>query len=182
MIRLSLLKNTIGDDLDRLVARIATPGNSQKRSISDAIRRGFQDNFTQQQSGDGKWEPLAPRTVSSRAALGWGARGPILVRRGVLRNSWVNAGGENHVSSVRQSGGVTIYEEGASGKIAAVHEFGATVNIPARQQSRKSGLLNVGGARNVVIPARPVSILGNSSEQRIMDTIEFVLDSLVRQI
>lgn len=182
MFTLTIQRNSVGQDLMRLVDRIANPGPAQKRSVSDAIRRGFQDNFTTQgAAGPGKWEPLAPPTVAARTKLGWGSTGPILVRRGVLRNTWVNAGGENHVSNVRQSGGATVFEEGASGMIAAVHELGAVVDIPAMQQSRKNGMMNVGGARRVTIPPRPVSLLGDRSEQRIADAIEFMIGQIEAQ-
>ena len=182
MFTLSLQRNTIGEDLTLLVERIANPGNAQKRSVSGAIRQGFQDNFTTQGAASGeRWQPLAPRTVAARTKLGWGPTGPILVRRGNLRNTWVNEGGENHVSSVRQSGGVTVFEEGAEGMIAAVHELGAVVDIPAMQQSRKNGMMHVGGARQGAIPARPVSLLGERSEARIMDVIDLMIDQIQAQ-
>lgn len=182
MFTLSLQRNSIGDDLTRLVERIANPGNAQKRGVSGAIRQGFQDNFTTQGAASGeRWQPLAQRTVASRRKLGWGATGPILVRRGVLRDTWVNAGGQGHVSNVRQSAGMIIFEEGAEGEIPAVHELGAVIDIPAMQQSRKNGMMHVGGARQVTIPARPVSLLGERSEARIMDVIDLMIDQIQAQ-
>lgn len=152
MFTLTLQKgSSIGDDLVRLVDRIANPGNSQKRSISDAIRRSFQDNFTRQQSGNGSWASLAPSTVLDRQKKGFGGSGPILVRTGGLRASWVSEG-SNHYSSVRSSGGYTIFEEGSSSAIARFNELGT--------------------AR---MPARPVSLLSDSQEQRISDVIEFMI-------
>jgi len=151
MFTLTLQRNTVGEDLLRLVDRISSPGSSQKRSISDAIRRSFQDNFTRQQSGGGAWPALAPSTVLDRQKKGFAGSNPILVRTGGLRASWVSEG-SNHYSSVRSSGGQTVYEEGSQHPLAQFHEAGT---------SR--------------IPARPVSLLGDSQEQRIVDVIEFMI-------
>lgn len=158
MFTLSLQKDVIGQDLIRLVDRISSPGSSQKRSISDAIRRGFQDNFTRQQSGDGAWARLAPSTVLDRQKKGFAGNNPILVRSGGLRASWVSEGA-NHYSSVRSSGGMTVYEEGSTHPLAMFHESG--------------------GGR---LSARPVSLLDDSQEQRIVDVIEWVISSLEREV
>jgi phage gpG-like protein len=151
MFTLSLQRNSVGQDLLRLVDRISNPGSAQKRSVSDAIRRGFQDNFTRQQSGNGAWARLAPSTVLDRQKKGFAGSGPILVRSGGLRASWVSEG-SNHYSSVRNSGGYTIFEEGSSHPMAQFHE--------------------AGGGR---LPARPVSMLSDSQESRIVDVIEFMI-------
>lgn len=157
MFTLTLQKGNIGDDLLKLVDRIAAPGSGQKRSISDAIRRSFQDAFTSQQSGNGSWAALAPSTVLDRQKQGYAGSRPILVRSGALRSSWVGEGSD-HYSSVRKQGGYTIFEEGSESLIARFHESGT---------SR--------------MPARPVSLLGDSSEQRIVDTIEFMIAQLERE-
>jgi phage gpG-like protein len=151
MFTLRLQKDAIGQDLTRLVDRIASPGGAQKRSISGAIRRSFQDNFTRQQSGNGAWARLAPSTVLDRQKKGFGGSGPILVRSGGLRASWVSEG-SNHYSSVRSSGGITVYEEGSIHPLARFHEAGT---------SRMA--------------ARPVSLLSDSQESRIVDVIEFMI-------
>jgi phage gpG-like protein len=65
--------------------------------------------------------------------------------------------------------------------IAAVHELGAVVDIPAMQQSRKNGMMHVGEKRQVTIPARPVSLLGERSEARIMDVIDLMIDQIQAQ-
>jgi phage gpG-like protein len=158
MFTLSLQRNSIGEDLIRLVDRIANPGSAQKRSVSDAIRRSFQDNFTRQQSGNGSWAPLAPATVLDRQKKGFAGSNPILVRTGGLRASWVSEGA-NHYSSVRSSGGYTVFEEGSSHPLAQFHEAGT---------SRMA--------------ARPVSMLSDSQESRIVDVIEWVISSLEREV
>lgn len=151
-----------GDDLVRLVDKIANPGNAQKRTISDAIRRGLQDNFTTAGAAAGTpWRPLAPSTVLQRQRLGYAGSNPILVRSGGLRATWTQEGASGHYSSVRQQSGYTIWEEGAddSNPIARIHELG--------------------GAR---IPARPVSMLGESQDQRIVDSLEFMVASIEREV
>lgn len=158
MFTLSLQRNSIGEDLTRLVDRIANPGSAQKRSVSDAIRRGFQDNFTTAGAASGAaWRPLAPSTVIDRQKKGYAGSSPILVRRGNLRAGWVSESA-GHYSSVRQSGGYTVWEEGNNDPIAAFNEKGTRT-----------------------IPARPVSMLGDRSEARIVDTIELMINQVQSQ-
>jgi phage gpG-like protein len=159
MFTIKLERNTVGEDLLRLVDRISNPGNAQKRSVADAIRRGFQDNFTTQGAAAGTpWRALAPSTVLQRRRLGYAGSNPILVRGGGYRSSWVSDGSD-HYSSVRQQGGYTIFEEGSESPLARFHERG--------------------GAR---LPARPVSMLGDGSEVRIVDTIELMIGQLEREV
>lgn len=159
MFTFRLERNTAGEDLLRLVDRISNPGSAQKRSVSDAIRRGYQDNFTTQGAASGQpWRALAPSTVAQRRRLGYAGSNPILVRGGNYRSSWVSDGSE-HYSSVRLQGGYTIFDEGSESPLARFHERG--------------------GAR---LPARPVSLLGDGSEARIVDTIEFMIGQLEREV
>jgi len=96
--------------------------------------------------------------VLQRQRLGYAGSSPILVRSGGYRSSWVSDGSD-HYSSVRQSGGYTIFEEGSESPLARFHERG--------------------GAR---LPARPVSMLGDGSEARIVDTIELMIGQLEREV
>lgn len=159
MFTLSLQRNSIGEDLTLLVERIANPGNAQKRSVSGAIRQGFQDNYTTQGAASGTpWRPLAAFTVLDRQKQGYGGTGPILVRTGRLRSTWVGEG-SGHYSSFRQSGGYAVWEEGSDDPIALKHELG---------EGR--------------VPARPVSLLGERSEARIMDVIDLMISQLEREV
>ena len=180
---LRLQRNTIADDIDQLLNRISNPGNAQKRSIADAIRRGFQDNFTTEGAAAGTpWPELSAPTVASRQALGFAGKHPILVRTGRYRDSFVRGGAQDSYENIRStSGGVTI-EAGSTIERGRIHEWGATVNIPHRQQARKGGYKSVGGATNVYIPPRPVTALGDGSVQRIVDVIDFVITQIEQNL
>lgn len=145
------------DDLERLIDRINRPGNGNTRKIADAVTMGFQDNFTRQSSGAGAWARLAPATLVDRQRKGFAA-GPTLVRTGGLRASYVSRGGASHYERISQSAvGLTI-EAGSDDYRAPFHERGTAK-----------------------MPARPISLLGESSENRIVDTIEFVLGQIDRE-
>lgn len=126
LIQFTLERNTIGDDLQRLVDKIANPGNAQKRMISDGIRQQFQANFSARRSGNGPWASLAPSTVLDRVRKGYPGNQPILVRSGNLRDSYVNAGSPDHHTAVFSSGGYTVFEEGTDNRIAIFHERGTS--------------------------------------------------------
>ncbi len=145
------------DDLQRLIDKINRPGNGNTRKIADAVRLGFQDNFTRQSSGAGAWARLAPATIADRQRKGFAA-GPTLVRAGGLRDSYVNRGGVAHHERIWQSAvGLTI-EAGSNDYRAPFMERGTSK-----------------------MPARSISLLGDSSERRIVDTIEFVLGQIDRE-
>ena len=182
MITLRLIDNTIGNDLDRLIDRISRPGPRQARSIADAIRQGFQDNFTTEGRAAGNdWPALAPPTVAARQKLGFAGQHPILARTGGYRASFVQRGASDNIEEIRQTSNGLEVVAGSSSERGRIHEFGATVNIPSLQQSRRNGLMDVGGARNVYIPPRPVTELGQQSEQRIVDVIELMLTQIERE-
>jgi len=146
------------DDLEKLIDRINRPGSGNTRKIADAITQGFQDNFTRQSSGAGPWARLAAATITDRRRQGFGA-GPTLVRTGGLRAGYVSRGAPNHHERIWQSAtGLTIEAGSADERIALFHERGT---------SR--------------MPARPISLLGESSEARIIDTIEYVLGQVDRE-
>ena len=159
MINLQLTSNTIADDIDKLINKIANPGPAQKRHVSDGIRREFQSNFTNQRSGNGAWPALAPSTVLQRQRLGFPGRRPILVRTGGLRSSYVNAGSPDHESRVFRAGGFTVYEEGSSHENALYHERGT---------SR--------------MPQRSVTILGSDSENRLFQQLDYMVTQIEREV
>ncbi|HSG63310.1 MAG TPA: hypothetical protein VLA24_17935 [Pseudomonadales bacterium] len=159
MINLTLQRNTIADDIDMLVRRVSNPGNAQKRSIGDAIRQQFQENFTRQSSGSGNWAPLARSTVLDRIRRGYAGNRPILVRSGRLRGSYVESGGADHHSTVRQLGGYTIFEEGSNSSIGLFHERGT---------SR--------------MPQRSISVLDDGQEASIANVIDFMLLQIEQNI
>lgn len=160
MLTLSLRKNTIADDLDRLVAGITNPSRAHTKNIADAIRAGFQDNFESEgAAGAGQWAALAPMTVRQRQARGFGGAHPILVQTGKYKNSFIRQGATDHIERVRSGGGGVVIEVGSSDDRGEKLEFGTGR-----------------------IPARPVVPLGAGSEARIMDVIENMLNSLPAKI
>lgn len=158
LIQFTLTRNSIGDDLQRLVDKIANPGNAQKRAIGDGIRQQFQANFSGRRSGNGPWASLAPSTVLDRVRKGYPGNQPILVRSGGLRDSYVNAGNPDHHSAVFSSGGYTVFEEGTNHRVAIFHERG--------------------GGR---LPQRSVTLLGDQQEDRLFSIVEYVIGQIEAQ-
>jgi phage gpG-like protein len=154
---LTLTTTSRFDDVERLVDRIANMGNGESRKIADGIRQEFQRNFTQQGSGAGRWAALAPSTVLDRQKQGYGGGGPILVRTGQLRASYVQRGGDNHESIQSGSGGLVI-EVGSNHPRAIFHEAGTRT-----------------------IPQRSVVTLGEESESNLVRLIDFVVDQIERR-
>ena len=132
------------------------PGAREREKVADAIRRGFQENFTRQRAGDGApWAPLAPATVRQRRAWGFAGRRPILVRTGRYRASFVSRYGDAHYSSFQASGRRWVWEEGSVSYLAPWHELGT---------SR--------------MPARPVTPLSRRSEDRIGNTLDLIFEQI----
>lgn len=156
---ITLRTNARFDDLEKLIDRINKPGSGNTRKIADAITQGFQDNFTRQSSEAGPWARLAPSTVIDRQRNGYGGSGPILVRTGGLRAGYTQRGASDHHERIWQSAtGLTIEAGSSDERIALFHERGT---------SR--------------MPARPISLLGDASESRIIDTIEYVISQVDRE-
>jgi phage gpG-like protein len=145
------------DDLERLIDKISRPGNGQTRMIADGIRQQFQTNFTRQGSGAGSWAPLAPSTQVQRRAQGFAGNRPILVRRGDYRKSFVDRGGDNY-ESIQTTG------------------FGLVIDVGSND--RRAPWLERGTSR---MPARPVTLLDDGQENRLMDLLDFVVDQIERQ-
>lgn len=154
----TLSTNAKFDDIERLIDKITRPGNRQTRAIADAIRQQFQANFTRQGSGNGAWRPLAPATVADRRRQGYAGNRPILVRRGDLRRSFVERGGDNYERIWQSPVGLTI-ESGSDDPRAIFHERG-TSRMPARE----------------VVP------LDDAQEAAIVRLIDFVIDQTERQL
>lgn len=146
------------DDVEKLVKRIATPSNTQRREVSDAIRAGFAANFASQGSARGAWATLAPATIRDRIRRGFGAS-PIRVRTGKGRSGFVERGHPDHVENVSTISQGVLYEVGSSDQtVSLFHETGT---------SR--------------MPARPVTPLSDEHEQRILRVIEQSILRMARE-
>lgn len=145
------------DDLERLIDKISRPGNGQTRAIVDGIRQRFQENFTRQGSGAGRWAPLAPSTQLQRRAQGFAGGSPILVRSGNYRQSFVGRGGDSYERVWQSSEGLTI---------------------EAGSNDRRGSWLERGTSR---MPPRPVTLLDDGQENQLATLIDFVIDQIERQ-
>ena len=155
----TLHTNAKFDDLERLIDKIARMGSGESRKIADGVRQAFQENFTRQGSGAGRWPGLAPSTVRDRRRLGFGGERPILVRRGNLRAGYIDRGSPDHHERIWQSPvGLTIESGSADERIALLHERGT---------SR--------------MPARSVSRLDDGQENRLTNIIDYVIDQIERR-
>lgn len=148
--------------LFRILVKLERPTASALLNIERSVREGFRDNFAGQMRGDNvPWASLAPRTQRERAARGYGATAPILVRSGAYRASWVDAPGWRQVVSNTGRGGWTM-SVSSSHPYVETHELGDA-------------------GRNV--PARPVRYLGTPSERRIAAAIDlWVADVIAKTI
>ena len=154
----TLTTNSPFDQLERLIDRIAKPGNGQTRALADGIRQQFQANFTRQGSGAGAWAALAPSTARQRQQQGYAGNRPILVRTGQLRASFVDRGAADHYERIWQSAvGLTV-EVGSDDPRAIFHERGT---------SR--------------MPARPVTLLDDAQGEALFRLVDFVVVQTERQ-
>lgn len=160
MISLNLTQNTIADDIEKLINKIANPGNRQVRSVADAVRQGFQDNFSTEGAASGvPWAQLAPFTVLQRQELGFSGAHPILVRSGGYRATWVQRGAADNYELIQRTSSGLIIEAGSD--------------------DERADELSLGTFR---MPARPVAELGPQSEQRVSNTIELMINQIERDI
>lgn len=144
------------DDLERLIDKISRPGNGQTRMMADGIRQQFQANFTRQGSGAGRWAPLAPSTQLQRRQQGFAGASPILVRRGDLRKSFTERGGDNY-ESIQTTGIGLVIDVGSNDRRAPWHERGT---------SR--------------MPARPVTLLDDGQVDSLTRIIDYVIGEIER--
>ena len=146
------------DDVERLIDKIARPGNGQTRMLADGIRQRFQENFTRQGSGAGAWAPLVPATVGQRRAQGYAGNRPILVRRGDLRKSFVERGGDHYERIWQSPVGLTV-EVGSADPRAVFHERGTRT-----------------------MPARSVTLLDDGQGEALFRLIDYVVEQTERQV
>jgi len=133
-------------------------GKKQQATITGGIRREFQANFTRQGSGAGKWAPLRPYTLRDRAAKGYGA-GPILVRSGRYRASFVQRGAADHYERITQTGIGTMYEVGSDDPRGPELELG-----------------------RADMAARSVTTLDDGQAANLTRLIDFVIEQTERQV
>ena len=138
-------------DLDAFIKRLERPGNAEQRKIFDAINQGFQRNFSGEGSRRGKWRPLALSTVIDRQRRGFAGQHPILVREGNLRASFVQRGGD-HVEEFQYTAQGWRMLAGSESEIGFFQELGTQR-----------------------IPPRPITELTGDAEQRIINTIDYMI-------
>lgn len=153
-----MIKLRLADDSRRqwleMIARIealAQPTAEQVEPIQQVIRAGFAFNFAREMGDDAPWAALTPFTVRERRRLGYPGEHPILFRSGSYHDSFVDEGHARHISEWDASGGLWTVAEGSSDPRAEELEFGRWD-----------------------MAGRPVTLLGESGEQRI----ETVLDEM----
>lgn len=133
------------------MSALAEPGREEIEPIQQAIRAGFAFNFAQERGDDRNWAPLSLWTIRERLRQGYPGAHPILYRTGSYHDSFVQEDHPRHISEWSAGGGLWMVEEGSSDERAEELEFGRWN-----------------------MPGRPVTLLGESGEQRI----ETVLDEL----
>jgi len=152
------------DTLIDFVNRVENPGSGERAKVATAVTRGFADNFSNEQSGDGrKWEPLANWTVQERRSLGFAGEHPILVRSGRYRASWVQPGAPDHVE---------VFERTGTGWLMAV---GSEDERVEELSEGRSGIL-------FPMPARPVLPLSLKAEAGLGDVLDFVVDEIAKRV
>jgi hypothetical protein len=139
-------------DLDAFIKRLERPGNAERRKVFDAITQGFQRNFSAEGSRRGKWRALAPSTVIDRQRRGYGGQHPILVRTGDLRASFVQRGAKDHVEEFQLTAQGWRILAGSASEIGFFQELGTQR-----------------------IPPRPITELTGGAEQRIINTIDYMI-------
>lgn len=132
--------------------QMAYPGQRQVRPVADSVREGIAFNFSNQSSGSGSpWPALHRRTVRERRALGFPPHNPILRRTGSYMSSFTRRYNSQHSEE---------YWTTNTGWRLAIGSNDRRVRI-------------LEGGRGSA-PARPATILGAYSEQRIgaaLDTL-----------
>ena len=162
MITLTADRNPF-DDLIDFLNRVENPGSGERSKVAIAITRGFAENFSNQQSGDGaRWEPLAPMTVFQRRQLGFAGERPILVRTGTYRASWVQAGAPGHVEVFERTGSGWVLEVGSEDE-----------RVEELSRGRSGPLFPM--------PGRPVLPLPESAQTNIGDTLDFIFAEIGKQ-
>jgi hypothetical protein len=138
--------------------KLARPTAALRKDLQRAILSGFADNFASESAAGFKWQRLSAVTIADRLAHGFGP-GPILVRSGGYRASWIEPDSADHVSELQtRSDGWTMLE-GSRHHFAATHE--------------------VGLGR---VPARPARVLDQHRVDELGQiTLQFLMDALSRR-
>ncbi len=125
---MSLRLRLVNNPFDDIIRSVTHPSLADREHLEAVIRATFGENFSRQASGDGAWPPLAPSTVADRLRRGFGP-GPMLVRSGRYRRSWL--GGPASTSTYAQRGDGFRLLVGSASELAPWHELG-TERMPAR--------------------------------------------------
>jgi hypothetical protein len=139
------------------IQQLAIPPAPLVSAIQQAICEEFERNFTSESDAGLSWPRLSEVTIRIRLAQGYGA-GPILVRSGDYKRSWVEPTHPQHVHELRQSSSHWSVEEGSEHAFTAKHELG-----------------------DGRTPARPVSHVTVAGEERISRVIEQGLKGILNQ-
>lgn len=116
--------------------------------IQRAVLDGFEENFASESAGGVRWAALSAWTIRERLSQGYG-EGPILVRSGDYRASWINEGHPHHVHEVMDTGmGWTVLEG---------------------SEHPKAEKLEGGDGRT---PARPVAVLSAQAQDHLRREID----------
>lgn len=166
-------------NLSALVERLSDPRPFYKK-VGEIFESSVIDRFQTETAPDGTpWTPLRPSTLASRLRRKKSGQG-ILRDSGALRMA---------ISHQVEEGGVRVGV--ASGiKYAAIHQFGGTINMPARtgkifrrqfadgsfgrrfakRENKTSVATGVRiGAHRITIPARPFLGVSPQDEADIID-------------
>lgn len=162
MISLQASRNPF-DDLIAFVKAIENPGRGERDKVATAVTRGFSENFSAQQSGDGQgWAPLADFTIRQRRDLGFAGESPILVRTGRYRASWVQSGAPGHVETFERTGS------------------GWSMNVGSEDDRVEE--LSEGRIGNRPMPGRPVLPLSARAEAGIGDVLDYLFDEIAKRV
>lgn len=152
------------DALIAFVNQVENPGSGERTKVATAITRGFADNFSNEQSGDGqKWEPLAAMTVNERRELGFAGEHPILVRTTRYRASWIQANAPGHVEVFEKTGTGWLLDVGSEDE-----------RVQDLSEGRQGPLFPM--------PARPVLPLSAKAEADLGDVLDFVVDEIAKRV
>lgn len=154
-----IAQNNPFDDLETFIAAVERPGAGEQRKVAGAVRQGLAESFTRQGSAAGPWAPLAPSTVIDRRRQGYGSTGPILVREGDLRATYTQDGAPDHVTNFQPTAVGWLLEVGSESDIAEFHEYGTAH-----------------------MPARPVLLMPEASERRVLDTLDYMIIEIERRV
>lgn len=138
-------------ELAAFFAGLNSPTLWQKSELSDAMRAIFGQVFENEGPSIKPWHDLAPQTQIERVLEGFAPRHPIHVRFDDFRSSYINLGNSDHIEEYTSHAGGWRLEIGSG-----------DWRVP-----RLEGILD-----------RPVTLLGDSEENEIGDT----LDRMFRQM